>query len=114
MFDRGSIYLAGLYPKKGSEIGKTRPVLIIQSDTLNHIGHTTVVVIPLSTSIISDAYPLRFHVVKRELLEQDSDLLCDQIRAIDVQRLQRDKIATLSDKEMSAIETQIQMILECN
>jgi len=45
-----------------------------------------------STYIINDAYPLRYRVEKREKLEQDRDLLCNQIRTIDNQRIISDKL----------------------
>ncbi len=112
MFDRGSIYLAKLYPSKGSEPGKTRPVLILQTNMLNHIGHTTIIIVPLTTKLVDGAYPLRYHIKQRDNLLQDSELLCDQMRAIDVQRLIPEKLATLTMQEMLEIEQQIQAILE--
>lgn len=112
MYDRGSIYLAKLYPSKGSEPGKTRPVLILQTNMLNHIGHTTVIIVPLTTKMIEGAYPLRYKIKKRENLLQDSELLCDQIRAVDVRRVIPQKLATLSMQEMLEIEHQIQAILD--
>ena len=111
MFDRGSIYLAKLYPSKGSEVGKTRPVLVLQTDMLNHIGHTTVIIVPLTTQCIDDAYPLRFAIKKREQLQQPSDLLCDQLRAIDINRLLPNKIASLTEKELLSVEVQVQILL---
>ena len=112
MFDRGAIYLAKLYPAKGSEPGKTRPVLILQTNMLNHIGHTTIIIVPLTTKLVDGAYPLRYLIKKRENLLWDSELLCDQMRAIDVQRLIPEKLATLTMQEMVEIEQQIQAILE--
>lgn len=112
MFDRGSIYLAKLYPSKGSEPGKTRPVLVLQTNMLNHIGHTTIIIIPLTTKLIEGAYPLRYFIKKRENILQDSELLCDQIRAIDVRRMIPEKLATLKMQEMMEIEQQVQAILE--
>ncbi|WP_457596750.1 type II toxin-antitoxin system PemK/MazF family toxin [Hydrogenimonas sp.] len=111
MFDRGGIYLAKLYPSKGAEPGKLRPVLVLQTDMLNHIGHPTLVVVPLTTKSIDDAYPLRYRISRRERLEKDSDLLCDQIRAIDRRRLLPEKLAMLSEHEMVAIEERIEAIL---
>jgi len=111
MFDRGSIYLAKLYPSKGSEVGKTRPVLVLQTDMLNHIGHTTVIIVPLTTQCVDDAYPLRFSIAKREQLQQTSDLLCDQLRAIDINRLLPNKIASLTEKELLSLEIQVQIVL---
>ncbi len=114
MYDRGSIYLAKLYPSKGHEPGKTRPVLILQTNMLNHIGHTTVVVVPLTTQLIEKTYPLRYRISKREDLNEVSDLLCDQIRAIDINRLIPQKVAALSVQEMTEIEHQVQAILDFN
>jgi len=112
MFDRGSIYLAKLYPSKGHEPGKTRPVLILQTNMLNHIGHTTVIIVPLTTQLIDNAYPLRYSIGKRDNLSENSELLCDQIRAIDISRLLEEKLASLSSQEMLEIEQQIQIILD--
>ena len=111
MFKRGCIYLARLYPSKGHEVGKTRPVLVVQSDMLNSIGHTTVIIVPLSSKVIEDTYPLRYTITKRDNLEVDSDILCDQIRAIDINRLKEGKLASLSDEEMLHIEHQMEIIL---
>ncbi len=111
MFDRGSIYLAKLYPSKGHEPGKTRPVLILQTDMLNHIGHTTIIIVPLTTQLIDNAYPLRYRIAKRDRLMENSELLCDQIRAIDIHRLETEKLTSLSVQEMFEIEQQIQAIL---
>jgi mRNA interferase MazF len=112
MFDRGGIYLAKLYPSRGSEPGKTRPVLILQSDMLNHVGHTTVIVVPLTTRLTEGTYPLRYRVEKRDNLLKTSELLCDQIRAIDTRRLVSEKLASLTEKEMIEVEHQIGLILD--
>jgi len=112
MYDRGGIYLAKLYSSKGHEVGKTRPVLVLQSNMLNHIGHSTIIVVPLTTQCIDDAYPLRYRLTKRENLVEDSELLCDQIRAIDIHRLQAEKLASISQKELIEVEQQIEFILD--
>ena len=112
MFDRGTVYLAKLYPSKGHEPGKTRPVLILQTDMLNHVGHTTVIVAPLTTQLSTHTYPLRYSIRKRENLLENSELLCDQLRAIDIHRLIPEKLASLTSKEMVEVEQQIQIILD--
>ena len=104
MYNRGSIYLAKLYPSKGHEVGKSKPVLALQTNMLNHIGHTTIIVIPLTTQCIDNAYPLRYRLERRENLKEISELLCDQIRAIDIHKLLPDKLASLSDTEMLEVE----------
>jgi mRNA interferase MazF len=74
MLQRGNIYLEKLNPARGAEPGKVRPVLILQDDALNEVDHNTVIIIPLTTNQIDDAFPLRFRISKREQLEKDSDL----------------------------------------
>ncbi len=66
---KGDIYLANLNPQKGNEIGKLRPVLVYQTNLLNEVGHLTTIILPLSTYLIDDSYPLRFRIKKRDNLE---------------------------------------------
>ncbi len=110
LYKRGTIFPARLNPARGAEPGKIRPVLILQADDLTVAGHTTVVIVPLTTNLI-DAAPLRFRISKREKLHNDSDLMCDQIRAVDIRRLGTERIATLTHEEMLQIETRISLIL---
>ncbi len=112
MFERGSIYLAKLYRSKGAEPGKIRPVLILQTDLLNNTEHSTIIILPLTTDLIDNTYPLRLRITKREKLDKDSDLLCDQIRAITREQLIPDKIALLSKEEMLMVELQVQILLD--
>ena len=87
MYNRGEVWLANLNPGRGTEPGKIRPVLIIQCQELLEALHPSTLVIPLTTNLIDAAEPLRLRIPARESLEQDSDLLIDQIRAIDNKRL---------------------------
>ncbi len=97
---RGEIWLANLNPsKKPNEIGKVRPVLIFQNDELNESEYPTTIVLPLTTSLINDARPLRYRVEKRDSLKQSSDLLIAKIRAIDNSRL-IEKVAQLDKREL--------------
>jgi len=111
MFERGSIYLAKLYPSKGAEPDKTRQVLVLQDNALNEIGHEIVIVLPLTTNLIDDAFPLRMRISKRDLLEQESDILCDQIRAIDTKRIIPNKLTSINNNELLEIEQMVQLIL---
>ena len=86
--ERSWVYLANLEPRQGSEPGKTRPVLVLQTDLLNGIGHPSTIVIPLTARVIDDAYPLRVRIAAGSRgFRADSDILIDQIRAIDNRRL---------------------------
>ncbi|WP_457626092.1 type II toxin-antitoxin system PemK/MazF family toxin [Persephonella sp.] len=83
--NRGEIYLAKLNPTKGSELSKVRPIVIFQSDYLRDLP--TVVIIPLTTHLKDDWFPLRVRISKRGKLEKDSDAVVEQIRAIDKKRI---------------------------
>jgi mRNA interferase MazF len=87
MPERGEVWLADLNPRRGTEPGKTRPVLIVQSQALLDAGHPSILVIPLTTNLVDDAEPLRIRVPVSGRLRQASDLLVDQMRAIANRRL---------------------------
>jgi mRNA interferase MazF len=103
VIDHGTIWLANLNPGKGTEPGKTRPVLILQDQALLDAGHPSTIIIPLTTNLIDDAAPLRVRVKARENLAKDSDLLIDQIRAIDNRRLTSGPVATIDPDLMKKI-----------
>ena len=110
---RGGIYLANLNPSKGTEIGKIRPVLIIQSDSLNSINHTTVNILPLTT-LLKDNTFLRVRILKNGQLNQDSDVICDYIRAIDTRKITSELLTRLSQNKMQEIEEKLSWILGFN
>lgn len=108
---RGGVYLANLNPSKGSEPGKVRPVLVMQNNWLNEISHPTVIVLPLSSILIDDAQPLRFRLEPRDKLHKASDVLCDQVRALAIQRITSEKLTLLTSEEMAVIESNLALIL---
>lgn len=108
---RGGVYLANLNPSKGSEPGKVRPVLVVQNNWLNELSHPTVIILPLSTVLIDDVEPLRFRLEARDLLHSNSDVLCDQVRALDTRRITSDCLTLLSSNEMQQVEHNLQQVL---
>ncbi len=96
-FNHGDIVTVNLNPKKGDEVGKIRPAVIISGNDENSILDT-VILMPLSTDLIDDMLPYRMRILKRENLLQDSDILINQIRTLSKQRI-GEKIAVLSDDE---------------
>jgi mRNA interferase MazF len=100
MPNRGEIWLADLNPPRGTGPGKTRPVLIIQSQALLDADHPSTYVIPLTTKLVDDAEPLRIRVSAADQLPRDSDLLMDQLRAIDNRRLVRGPLLRLPASAM--------------
>ena len=110
----GTIWMANLNPQKGTEPGKTRPVLILQDQALLDAGHPSTIIIPLTTNLIANAEPLRIRIKAREKLTQDSDLLIDQIRAIDNRRITSGPIANLESELMKRIYQAVLEVIGIN
>jgi mRNA interferase MazF len=112
MPERGEVWLANLNPRQGTEPGKTRPVLIVQGQTLINAGHPSTLIVPLTTNLIDDAEPLRIRVQAQSLLRRDSDLLIDQLRAIDNRRLIDGPLARLDEPTMERVASAIREVLD--
>lgn len=83
---RGDIWLVSLDPIIGSEIGKTRPAIVISND-LNNEYSETVTVIPIASST-SKIYPFEVFLPKGSAnLTKDSKAKCNQVRTVDKKRL---------------------------
>ena len=103
MPNHGEIWLADLNPPRGAEPGKTRPVLIIQSQALLDADHPSTYAIPLTTKLVDDAEPLRIRVSAAGRLPRDSDLLMDQLRAIANRRLVSGPLVRLPASAMKRV-----------
>ena len=108
---RAGIYLANFNPAKGTEPGKIRPCLVIQTNLLNDEEHPSTTVLPLTTQLIDKAAPLRFRIAARDGLRQDSDVMVDQLRTIDNRRIQGEQLTRLTAAELAEIETWLQIVL---
>jgi len=94
--DQGDIYLINLDPTVQTEVGKTRPGLIISINAMNH--HSPRLIIAPITSNIGKIYP--FEVFIRAGiggLQKDSKIMLDQMRSLDKKRLVR-KIGTIEER----------------
>jgi mRNA interferase MazF len=100
---KGEIWLANLNPNKGTEPGKTRPVLIMQDQALLDVAHPSTIIIPLTTNLVEDAAPLRIRIKAQGGLKKNSDLLIDQIRAIDNHRLTQKVHTTIGDVKLNEV-----------
>jgi mRNA interferase MazF len=102
---RGEVFWARLDPTVGSEIQKTRPVVVLSINPLNR-ARKTVVVVPLSTS----APAIDFLNVE---LKGGAVARCEHIRSIDKSRLS-DKIGSISVADIGKIEDGICRVLGTN
>ena len=111
---RFEIWLADLNPQIGTEPGKTRPVLVVQTNLLNKIPHPSTVVCPLTTNVQKESEILRVHIKKGIAnLKENCDIMIDQVRAIDNKRLIK-KIGELPEILVSKVKENLAIILDLN
>ena len=103
------IWLANLNPAKGTEPGKVRPVVIVQTDLLNE-SHPSLIICPITTNVLPESELLRVHLNKGQL-EVFSDILVDQIRAIDEKRL-ISKLGELTRIQADRLGENIKIVLD--
>lgn len=106
------IWIADLNPKIGTEPGKTRPVLVIQTNLLNKIPHPSTIICPITTNVKRGSEILRVHLKKGTAnLHQSCDIMIDQIRAIDNNRLTK-RLGILPDELIVLVKENIQIVLD--
>ena len=82
------VWIADLNPQIGTETGKTRPVLVVQTDLLNKVEHPSTIICPITTNVKEESEILRVHIEKGTAgMHENCDIMIDQIRAIDNKRL---------------------------
>ncbi|HUA33984.1 MAG TPA: type II toxin-antitoxin system PemK/MazF family toxin [Candidatus Binataceae bacterium] len=112
MPNRGEVWLANLNPKRGAEPAKLRPVLIVQAQVLLDESYPSTLIIPLTTNTIPGAEPLRIGMLPAGKLRERSDLLIDQMRAIDNRRLIEGPLVTFDAPLMAKIGEAIKEVLD--
>ncbi|HAQ60546.1 TPA: type II toxin-antitoxin system PemK/MazF family toxin [Candidatus Delongbacteria bacterium] len=106
------IWVADLSPQIGTEPGKTRPVVIVQTDLLNKIPHPSTIICPITTKVETKSEILRIHLKKGEgNVLQDCDIMMDQLRAIDNKRLVR-KVGDIPQELIPVVKNNIRIILD--
>lgn len=103
------IWLANLNPGKGTEPGKIRPVVIIQTDLLND-SHLSTIICPITTNVNMEIELLRVHL-KAGQLDNLSDILVDQIRAIDNKQLLK-KLGKLTKDQKIRLKANLRIVLD--
>lgn len=106
------IWLANLSPGFGTEPGKIRPVVIVQNTFVIKEGHNSTIVCPMTTKLTAGTKILRIRVpaYQSELL-QDSEILIDQVRAIDNKRFIR-YVGSLDEKTALGVKESLGIVLD--
>ena len=106
------IWISDLNPQIGTEAGKTRPVLIVQTNLLNKLPHPSTIVCPITTNVKKETEILRVHLKKGTAnLQKDCDVVIDQIRAIDNKRL-INKIGELPKTMIDIVKDNIKIMMD--
>lgn len=107
----GGLYLADLSPQRGTEPGKLRPVLVVQTDLLNDTDHPSTWILPCTTRLIGDNI-LRV-VVPRGLAgnTRDCEIMIDQSRTIDNRRF-REKLGQLHEIVLGEVKQKLRSLAE--
>jgi mRNA interferase MazF len=105
------IWIADLNPRIGTEAGKVRPVIVVQTDLLNE-EHPSTIVCPLTTSVKPDSEILRVHLKKSKFgLKEDCDIMIDQVRAIDNKRLVK-KVGIVDSDTAEKVRENLKIVLD--
>ncbi len=108
---RGEIWVGNLNPNRGAEVGKVRPVLVIQEDRLTEVGLPTVVVLPLTTQTRPGLRHLRVLIRARERLQQDCQVMVEQPRTLDRNRLGEGPLTRLTSEELAQVDQALHVLL---
>lgn len=108
---RGKIYYANLSPTVGSEIDKSRPVLVVSNDANNRAANT-VTILP-NTSNITRVYPFEVLLNPDDSgLSKSSKVQVQQIRTISKQRITSDAVGSLNEETMQFVNIALKLHLD--
>jgi mRNA interferase MazF len=111
LMKRGEVWVARLNPNKGAELGKLRPVIILQEDAILACGLATVLIVPLTTQFRPEFSPMRTEVAARDRLLKPCYAVVEQTRAIDCSRFGDGPLTQLTAREMATMEKSLKAVM---
>lgn len=110
MIKRGDVYWVNLNPIEGSEIGKTRPAVVISNNINNELADT-VTILPI-TSSVEKIYPFEVFIPRGMAnIPDNSKAKANQIRTVDKKRI-KNLIGTVPDTILKEIERAVKVHLD--
>ena len=107
----GGLYLADLNPRQGTESGKARPVLVVQSDLLNEADHPSTWILPCTTRLTGENL-LRVQLPRGIAGNAaDCEVMVDQSRSIDNRRF-RKPLGRLPRPVLNEIKFKLKLLAE--
>lgn len=109
---RGDVFMANLDPSEGSEQGGTRPVVVVSRDAINKFSPVVVIASITNAANKKKIYPSHVKVpAGMGGLSIDSIVICEQVRAINKTRLQR-QLGKFDKATMTSIEAALKITLD--
>ena len=108
---RGGVYLGKLNPAKHTEIGKIRPVIILNSQLILDSVPPIIFICPLSSQSQKEFSNLHYELSPRDKLRVKSYALIEHCRAISLNRIVYPRIGQLSKLELDNILNRLQRLV---
>lgn len=108
---RAGIYLAKLNPAKAAEVGKVRPVIILNAQTILDVIPPTVFICPLSSQSHEEFSGLHVALAARDNLNIKSYALVEHCRSITVKRIIYPRLGQLTPLELKTILHRLQRLV---
>jgi mRNA interferase MazF len=103
ILSRGGVYLGRFGPSKAAEIGKIRPVVILNAQKILNAAPPVVFICPLSSQSHVNFSSLHAQLPPRDNLHVTSFALVEHSRSITIRRLIYPRLAQLTDGELALI-----------
>ena len=111
----GEIYLVYFNPKKGKEVGKLRPALVISNNIQNEYDHH-IIVAPISDEDwenLAEVQVLEVLIKANSAngLDKDSKILLNRLRAVDVKLRLRNYVGVASKETLKQVNKGLEVVL---
>jgi len=111
----GEIYSVYFNPKKGKEVGKLRPALVVSNNIQNQYDHH-IIVAPISDEDWESLAGVQVLEVLIEAnttngLKKDSKILLNRLRAVDVELRLRDYCGVASEEIIEQVNKGLELVL---
>src|SRR6185437_8435820 len=111
----GEIYLVYFNPKKGKEVGKLRPALVISNNIQNEYDHH-IIVAPISDEDwenLAEVQVLEVLIKANSTngLDKDSKILLNRLRVIDIKLRLRDYVGVANEKILEQVNKGLEVVL---
>ena len=108
---RGGVYIAKLNPVKYNEIGKLRPVVVLNSQNILNTNPTNVFICPLSSKSKEEFKYLHYYLQPRDRLEVGSYALVEHCKSISCERINKSNLCILSTFEINNLFDKLLVLL---